>query len=106
MFRSIDDEDDTTPTGIAGVFAALANADRVAIVRALRGTREECPEGLSITALADRVGLSRFATSRHLKILVSVALVTVTAAERSQLHRLDPRGFLGIEDWIFDIVEA
>lgn len=106
MFTSIDPHDDAVTPGVAGVFSALANEDRVEIVRALRSARREKPEGLSITALSDLVGLSRFATSRHLKILTSAALVTVTASERAQLHRLEPRGFVGVEDWLFDIVEA
>ncbi|WP_040167055.1 ArsR/SmtB family transcription factor [Microbacterium gorillae] len=105
MFQHAD-HDEVAVTGIAGVFAALANADRVAIVRHLRAAQQTHPEGLSITALADAVGLTRFATSRHLKILGAASLVAVTAAERALLHRLDPSGFLGIEDWIFDIVEA
>ncbi len=85
--------------GLAAVFAALANEERLAILRVLRDVR--AGGGASISVVADTVGLSRFSASRHLRVLAQVGLVTVERDAQSLIHRLHPRGLDGVEDWLY-----
>ncbi|KQZ85282.1 hypothetical protein ASD56_02670 [Microbacterium sp. Root166] len=86
--------------GLRRVFAALANADRIAIVDLLRGCVEDEPAGVSISRVAESIGLTRFSASRHLRVLCEAGLVSATRRQHSVLHRLDAGGFDAMEDWL------
>lgn len=86
---------------LASLFAALANPDRLEIMEYLRLVVRDCPEGASITCVAEEMGLSRFSASRHLRVLVSAGLVEAAASDRAILHRPVLSRFEQIEDWAY-----
>jgi len=92
--------DDSAGEGIASVFAALSNPDRLQLLHALRDANARYPGGLTITALANKVGITRFAASRHLRVLATAGLVRAAASKTSLLHSLEPRAFEAVEDWL------
>ncbi|WP_109212379.1 MULTISPECIES: metalloregulator ArsR/SmtB family transcription factor [Microbacterium] len=89
---------------LSQVFAALANDDRLAILDVLRESRDtEC----SIERIADSIEMSRFATSRHLRILRQAGLVDGRRSGHKFLHRLAQSRFDDIDDWLLDyLIEA
>jgi DNA-binding transcriptional ArsR family regulator len=91
---------------LAELFGALANADRLALVRALHDRRTSIGAGTSIAALAEMTGLSRFSASRHLHILRDVGLVDVQYRAQSALHRLRAQRLEQLEDWLYPLVDA
>ena len=85
--------------GLLAAFRALANADRLAVLRVLR----ECaPSGMNISQVAAATELTRFTASRHLQVLCVAGFVSATRHEKSIMHRLDPHGFEQVEDWLYD----
>ena len=86
--------------GLSRIFSALANADRIAIIDMLRGCATDELDGVSISRVAEATGLTRFAASRHLRILCDAGLVSATRKRHSTLHRIDVRGFYELEDWL------
>jgi len=87
---------------IDATLSALADPTRRQVVELLRG------DGLRASAIAERLGMSRAAVSRHLRILERSGLVRVetpAADARGRLYRLDPEGLLALGAWL-DQVEA
>lgn len=88
---------------LLAVFRALANGERVAVLTVLR----ECgPRGMNISEVGAAAELNRFTASRHLKALCAAGLVSSTRRNQSVVHRLDPRGFERIEDWLYETAPA
>ena len=94
--------DDADDGALLTAFRALANGERLAVLRVLGG----CPAGMNISQVAAAAELSRFTASRHLKLLCAAGLVTASRREQSLIHRLDPRGFERVEDWVYDMAPA
>jgi len=86
---------------LTAVFAALANDERLAILRTLADSARETGRGASISSLADAVGITRFSASRHLRILATAGLVTVRRSGHALIHRLEPAGLDIVEDWLY-----
>jgi len=94
----------TSPT-LTEIFAALANEDRLTIVRVMMPTGlERC--ALTITEIARTAELSRFAASRHLRVLIACGIVEVAARGRCRLHRLRSDAFAPIEDWLYPVIDS
>lgn len=89
---------------VGEVWAVLANSDRRAIVQALAVDRLRGGVGLSVNQLATDVGLTRFATSRHLKLMRAAGVVDSSKAGATLLHRLDPARILLAEDWLINVL--
>jgi DNA-binding transcriptional ArsR family regulator len=70
---------------VAGVFFALGNPTRLALVRRLGAG------GVSATALSARAGVTRQAVSKHLRVLETAGLVTHRKHGREVLYALDSR---------------
>ena len=68
---------------VAGVFFALGNETRLALVRRLSGGP------LSATALSERAPMTRQAVTKHLRVLESTGLVTHEKRGREVLYALD-----------------
>lgn len=87
------------------VFAAIANADRLAILATMRERRgaSACP--MTVTEVAHATDLSRFSASRHLRILCDAGLVDVTRRGQALLHELRSDGFDAIEDWLYPFID-
>jgi DNA-binding transcriptional ArsR family regulator len=69
-----------------GVFEALADPHRRAILESLRGGER------SVQELADVLPISRPAVSRHLRLLSDAGLVTAQARGTRRLYRLHEQG--------------
>ncbi len=67
------------------VFKALADPTRRALLDALF----EC-DGQSLSALEERLPMSRFGVMKHLKVLEGAGLVTARRRGREKLHFLNP----------------
>jgi DNA-binding transcriptional ArsR family regulator len=82
--------------------AALADPTRRRVVELLRS------EPLRASAIADRVGMTPAATSRHLRVLRSAGLVVVESEQddaRARVYRLAPDRLVALRAWL-DQVEA
>lgn len=80
--------------------AALADPSRRAVVDLLR------QQPLRASALADAVGMSRPAMSRHLRVLRRAGLVTETELDddaRVRVYRLQPQSFSPLREWICEV---
>lgn len=62
--------------------------------------------GRSITDLARRTDLTRFAASRHLSMLEAVGLVRRRRHGVSSLFEVCPAALERVEDWLYEIVDA
>lgn len=76
------------------VWAALAEPNRRAVLAAL--TTDE----LTVTAIADAVGLSQPTTSKHLKVLRDAGLVSVRRQGQQRWYAIDPAGLQTIDRWL------
>lgn len=104
---SMEVSDEGSSRGMATIFAALSNPERVAILEALASPLCTSGErGASITEIAARIGQSRFAASRHLRILSGAGLVSVEQSRRTRHHRLVEAGMIRIEDWVCSVIPA
>lgn len=92
---------------LAAIIRALANEDRLRLVReiATEHGASAC-EGLTIAELAGRVEISRFSASRHLGILRDAGLVRRRQVGVRSIHTLDPCGFELLEDWLYPLIDA
>lgn len=88
---------------LLAVFRALANGERLAVLAVLRACD---PRGLNISQVGEAAELNRFTASRHLKVLCGAGLVTSVRHNQSVVHRLDPRGFERVEDWLYESAPA
>lgn len=101
-FGSRSNNVDSSPT-LVELFSALANADRIAILRDLASCEQAgyaSPFDTSISAIAERTGLTRFSASRHLSLLSDAGLVDVERVGYRKLHALRSEHFEQIEDWL------
>jgi ArsR family transcriptional regulator len=92
---------------LAGVFAALANTSRLALVRELAAHSAEwssADQGATITQLATRTELSRFSASRHLGVLRDCGLVQGDRVGRRMLHRLNSKALDDLDDWLYPLL--
>jgi len=94
-----------TGESVAQLFAALANADRLAILSELRRQEGSTACGHSISEVAARTGLTRFSASRHLRILADVSLTYATRNRRTIIYRLNVYAFEQVEDWAIAYTE-
>ncbi|WP_127473958.1 ArsR/SmtB family transcription factor [Microbacterium sulfonylureivorans] len=88
-------------------FAALANASRLSLLRELsRPTPRNghLGGGQTISELAAKTELSRFAASRHLGILREAGLVHGVRDGSRMLHRLEGAALDEIDDWLFPLL--
>lgn len=78
-------------------FAALGDPTRLAVVNLLRVRAHRAGE------LADALGMSAPALSRHLRVLKKGGLIADDVVEddaRVRLYRLDTAAFVSMRDWL------
>jgi len=100
-----------TGVQLAALFGALANDDRLTILRELRLRSMRVsgaanPKGASIDEVAQAADLSRFAASRHLAILREAGLVNATRVGNQKRHRLIPAQLEMLEDWLYQVTDG
>jgi DNA-binding transcriptional ArsR family regulator len=76
------------------VFNAVAEADRRKILNALIMGEQ------SVGTIARDLSLSQPQTSKHLRVLSEVGLVTCRAVGRRRLYRLQPARLLPLRAWL------
>ena len=91
---------------LSRTFQALANDDRLALLRALLLQDVEDGAARSIAGLAAQTDLSRFSASRHLSILRDAGVVVVRRSGHRKLHYLNSRHFTHLEDWLYPFTDA
>ena len=84
-------------TQIDRVFSALSDPTRRAILARVSEGEAEVGE------LADLVGLSQPAVSRHLKVLESAGLISSRVAAQSRPRSLRPEGLAPVRGWLADL---
>ncbi|HEY0192748.1 MAG TPA: metalloregulator ArsR/SmtB family transcription factor [Kofleriaceae bacterium] len=80
-----------------GTFSALADPTRRGVIDLLRTQPRRAGE------LADQLGMSRPAMSRHLKVLRATGLIEPAgdaADARAKVYRLRPEQFSALRDWL------
>ena len=80
--------------------AALADPTRRAVIEHLRTRPHRAGE------LADALGMSAPALSRHLRVLRKSGLITDDAVEhdaRVRLYRLEPKEFATLREWVTEV---
>lgn len=85
---------------LGATFAALAEPTRRGVVELLRGGPRRAGE------IADELGQSRPAMSRHLRVLRASGLVEPEGEEgdaRSRVYRLRPEPFAELRSWLQDV---
>ncbi len=80
---------------LAGVFAALGDATRLALV-----TRLLAAGALSATALVEGQAISRQAIVKHLQVLEACGLIRSEKIGRVRTCRIEPGGLGPLADWI------
>ncbi|WP_414673126.1 ArsR/SmtB family transcription factor [Kribbella sp.] len=76
------------------LWAALGEPNRRALLGVLRaGAR-------GVGELADEVGLSQPATSKHLRVLRDAGLVTVRVEAQRRIYAVDPGGMAEFDRWL------
>lgn len=102
-----DTHEPNLPRSLPRIFAALSNDGRLALIDELaRAEAGPGPDELSISTLAVRAGLSRFAASRHLAILRTAGLVIATRVRQSTVHTLNWPALAQIEDWMYSVLDC
>jgi DNA-binding transcriptional ArsR family regulator len=81
---------------IGRVFDALGDPTRRAMVDRLRGGP------LSVSALADPLRITLTAVGQHLQVLEESNLVQTEKIGRVRTCRLEPTGFLALQQWVQD----
>jgi DNA-binding transcriptional ArsR family regulator len=84
------------------VFAALGDPTRRRIVELLAGA----PDGMTATALAAELGVTRQAAAKHLEVLRVVRIARAERVGRESRHRLVPDGLDPAERWLTDVERA
>lgn len=79
----------------AKLFACLADQQRLAVLGMLARS-----EGMSASALATRLPISRQAVAKHLAQLAEVNLVRSARAGREVRYRVDPTPLRRAADWL------
>jgi len=91
------------PSDMTEVLAAVAIADRLAILGVVRDDEGQI---LTVMAIATAVGNTRLSTSRHLRILHAAGLIDVARRGHALLHRFRVEGFEPIEDWLYPLTDS
>lgn len=78
------------------LFHALGDPTRRRMVE-LIGQRPQ-----SVSALADRFGITLTAVSQHLRLLEEAGLVRTEKLGRTRSCQLEPAGLAGIQSWLAD----
>ena len=87
--------------GVDAVFKALADPTRRDLLDALFAE-----DGQTLTALEERVPMSRFGVMKHLKVLEEAGLVVPRKRGREKLHFLNPVPIQLIQDrWVSKYAE-
>ncbi len=88
-------------TGVDEVFKALADPTRRGLLDALFAE-----DGQTLTALEERVPMSRFGVMKHLKVLEEAGLVVTRRRGREKVHYLNPIPIRLIQDrWVSKYAE-
>lgn len=90
----------TTDTALDAAFAALADPTRRGVVDLLRKEPRRAGE------LADELGMSRPAMSRHLKVLRTSGLIEPASDDadmRARIYRLRPEPFGALRSWLDEV---
>lgn len=82
-----------TATVDAAMFAALGEPTRLRIVELLRNGP------VSVGDISERLGLRQPQTSKHLRVLAEVGVVTVEPVARRRLYRLESAPFGQLDTW-------
>jgi len=85
---------------LGGTFDALSDATRRGVVDLLRKAPRRAGD------LADALGLSRPAMSKHLKVLRTTGLIEPAlddADARAKIYRLRPEPFAQLRGWLEDV---
>jgi DNA-binding transcriptional ArsR family regulator len=87
--------------GVDAVFKALADSTRRDLLDALFAE-----DGQTLTALEERVPMTRFGVMKHLKVLEEAGLVVTRKRGREKLHFLNPVPIRLIHDrWVSKYAE-
>lgn len=86
----------TTPQQTDRLFHALGDPTRRAILDHLTGGP------MSVSRLADPLGVTLTAVAQHLQILEEAGLVHTEKLGRVRTCRIEPAGFRNLEQWIRD----
>ena len=81
-------------------FAALADPTRRGVIDMLRKQPRRAGD------LADELGMSRPAMSRHLKVLRTTGLIEPASDDadaRAKIYRLRPEPFSALRDWLDEV---
>lgn len=87
-------------TSLDGTLAALADPTRRGVIELLRAQPRRASE------IADRLGLTRPAMSRHLRVLRTSGLVEPASDDadaRARIYRLRPEPFSELRAWLEDV---
>jgi DNA-binding transcriptional ArsR family regulator len=94
---------------LAGVFAALANEHRLAIIeelRAHRGSNPATPDAsLNVSEIAQRTELTRFSASHHLGVLRESGVLTAYRTSREMRHSVNEETLEEVEDWLLALLD-
>lgn len=85
---------------VAQLFAALSDPTRVAVIEILKAGPQRAGD------IADTLGMSAPALSRHLRLLRQSGLITGDAVEndaRVRLYRLEQAQFASLRDWLTEV---
>ncbi len=87
-------------TGLDGTFEALSDPTRRGVIDLLRRRPRRAGE------LADELGMSRPAMSRHLRVLRTTGLIEPASDEadaRAKVYRLRPEQFTALRTWLEEV---
>jgi DNA-binding transcriptional ArsR family regulator len=88
------------PAGLDSTFEALAEPSRRGVIELLRKKPRRAGE------LADELGLSRPAMSRHLRVLRTSGLIEPASDDadaRARIYRLRPEAFSALREWLDEV---
>ena len=88
---------------LSRILSTLANGNRRAIVEYLAQHGHKGNSPPPISRIAENVLLTRFSTSRHLRILQEAGLVDVNRSGAAKLSVLSVEPLLRVEDWIIAV---
>jgi DNA-binding transcriptional ArsR family regulator len=77
------------------VFNAIAESRRREIIDVLAGTPER-----AVGEIVTKLRMPQPAVSKHLGVLRTVGLVSVSKRGRQRLYRLNPQGLKAVHDWV------
>ncbi|QIG39457.1 helix-turn-helix transcriptional regulator [Microbacterium sp. 4R-513] len=93
-------------SGLERCFSAVAFGERRALLERLLDDHLDAGDGMTITALAQATGTTRFTASRHLAVLRAAGLVRAELRGTRRVHRLDLDAIAAIDDWLQPFIAA